>query len=49
MPGFVAAVIVDAEARLGVVTAANTTYGGDRELVTVSRASDSALSRRERQ
>ena len=33
MPGFVAAVFVDAGARLGVVSAANTTYGGDRELV----------------
>jgi CubicO group peptidase (beta-lactamase class C family) len=34
MPGFVAAVFVDGDARLGVVTAANTTYGGDRELVS---------------
>jgi hypothetical protein len=33
MPGFVAAVFVDPEARIGVVTAANTTYGGDRDLV----------------
>jgi CubicO group peptidase (beta-lactamase class C family) len=33
MPGFVASVFVDAEAKLGAVWAANTTYGGDRELL----------------
>jgi hypothetical protein len=32
MPGFVAGVFVDAEAALGSVWAANTTYGGDRDL-----------------
>jgi CubicO group peptidase (beta-lactamase class C family) len=33
MPGFVASVFVDAEAKLGAVWAANITYGGDRELL----------------
>ena len=33
MPGFVAGVFVDAEARFGAVWAANTTYGGDRGLL----------------
>ncbi len=33
MPGFVAAVMVDREAGVGGVWMANTTYGGDRELV----------------
>ncbi len=32
MPGFVAGVFVDADAALGSVWAANTTYGGDRDL-----------------
>jgi CubicO group peptidase (beta-lactamase class C family) len=32
MPGFVASVFVDADARLGAVWAANITYGGDSEL-----------------
>jgi CubicO group peptidase (beta-lactamase class C family) len=34
MPGFVASVFVDDEAKLGAVWAANITYGGDRELLT---------------
>jgi CubicO group peptidase (beta-lactamase class C family) len=34
MPGFVAGVFVDGEARLGAVWAANITYGGDPELTT---------------
>jgi CubicO group peptidase (beta-lactamase class C family) len=34
MPGFVASVFVDADAALGGVWAANTTYGGDRGLLS---------------
>jgi CubicO group peptidase (beta-lactamase class C family) len=33
MPGFVAGVFVDDQAKLGSVWAANTTYGGDRDLM----------------
>jgi CubicO group peptidase (beta-lactamase class C family) len=38
MPGFVASVFVDADARLGGVWLANTTYGGDRDLLTAMLA-----------